>query len=90
METADDILEELGWASGAFERPDCSSKSYDNRPFAGPDGAGEVYRLERLDGGDRHAAPKLLARLTELELNGFVTGVGGGRFAQGSPLWLIR
>jgi hypothetical protein len=43
---------------------------------------GEVYRLEDLMAMTGTSGPKLLARLTELELNGLVTGQGGVGFAR--------
>jgi predicted Rossmann fold nucleotide-binding protein DprA/Smf involved in DNA uptake len=44
--------------------------------------AGEVYRLEELVEATSTAASKLLPRLMELELQGYVAAVGGGRFTR--------
>ena len=43
---------------------------------------GELYRLQDLMALTGTSGPKLLARLTELEMNGLVTGVGGVGFAR--------
>jgi DNA processing protein len=81
VETADDILEELGWCSGP-PRPDGPSKSMTADPLLARMEPGEVYRLEDLMAMTGTSGPKLLARLTELELNGLVTGQGGVGFAR--------
>lgn len=81
VETADDILEELGWASGP-RNEDRSSKYMTTDPLLVRMEPGEVYRLEDLMALTGTSGPKLLARLTELELNGLVTGVGGVGFAR--------
>ena len=81
VETADDILEELGWASGP-SRVNCPSKYMTTDPLLVRMEPGEVYRLEELIALTGTPGPKLLARLTELELNGLVSGVGGVGFAK--------
>jgi len=81
VETADDILEELGWACGP-SKATCSSKYMTTDPLLVRMEPGEVYRLEELMVLTGTSGPKLLARLTELELNGFVTGVGGVGFTR--------
>jgi predicted Rossmann fold nucleotide-binding protein DprA/Smf involved in DNA uptake len=43
---------------------------------------GESYSVEELMVGTGAAAPSVLRRLTELELNGLITSVGGGRFCR--------
>ena len=43
---------------------------------------GESYSVEELMVASAAAAPNLLRRLTELELNGLVRNVGGGRFVR--------
>jgi predicted Rossmann fold nucleotide-binding protein DprA/Smf involved in DNA uptake len=43
---------------------------------------GEVYRLDELVEATGMAASKLLPRLMELELQGYIVSVGGGRFAR--------
>ena len=88
VETADDILEELGWPgsaggaiSGARARRNRTA-SRATRPFTGAMEPGEVYRLDELVEATGTAASKLLPRLMELELQGRSAAVGGGRFAR--------
>jgi DNA processing protein len=80
VETADDILEELGWpaARAAVE----SAKLLNPDPLLARMEAGEVYRLEELVETTGTAASKLLPRLMDLELQGYVAAVGGGRFTR--------
>jgi DNA processing protein len=80
VETADDILEELGWpaARAAVE----TAKLLTQDPLLARMDDGEVYRLEELVEATCTAASKLLPRLMELELQGHVTAVGGGRFTR--------
>jgi DNA processing protein len=78
VETADDILEELGWPSVGAPSV---RKSLTSEPILSAMEPGEVYRLEDLSARTGVAAPKLLARLMELELGGTVTGMAGGCFA---------
>jgi DNA processing protein len=81
VESADDILEELGWPAepARVENP---RKSLISDPLLLKMEAGEVYRLEELMALTGVSAPRLLPRLTELELNGLVTGAGGGRYSK--------
>ncbi len=78
VETADDILEELGWP-GAVCLAD-PAKQLKQDPLLAAMEAGEVYRLEELVEKTATVASKLLPRLMELELQGHVAAVGGGRF----------
>ena len=80
VETADDILEELGWpaARAVVE----TAKLLTQDPLLARMEAGEVYRLEELVEATSTAASKLLPRLMDLELRGHVTAVGGGRFTR--------
>ena len=81
VETADDILEELGWP----HRPptaDAPPKSLISEPLLAHMDEGESYSVEQLMVASAAAAPNLLRRLTELELNGLVRNVGGGRFVR--------
>jgi DNA processing protein len=83
VETADDILEELGWpAARAAVKP---AKLLNPDPLLAQMEAGEVYRLEELVETTGTAASKLLPRLMDLELQGHVAAVGGGRFARTAP-----
>ncbi len=77
VESADDILEELGL-------PSCGS-----RPASGPEDpvlaglpAGETCDLDVLAERTGLASARLLPRLFELELAGLIRRVGGGRFAR--------
>jgi DNA processing protein len=83
VETADDILEELGWpaARAAVE----SAKLLTQDPLLARMEAGEVYRLEELVDRTGTAPSKLLPRLMDLELQGHVAAVGGGRFTRTMP-----
>jgi DNA processing protein len=83
VETADDILEELGWpaARAAVE----SAKLLTQDPLLARMEAGEVYRLEELVDTTGTAPSKLLPRLMDLELQGYVAAVGGGRFTRTTP-----
>jgi DNA processing protein len=80
VESADDILEELGWPVAA-DGPKRNIKSLKTDPLLAQMEPGESYRLDELARTTGQAAPQLLARLTELELLGQVTSVGQGRFA---------
>ena len=82
VETADDILEELGWplaGSGGHARtPKAAGRPLD--PILARMDAGEPYRLEDLVELTGVAATKLLPRLMEFELLGQVETAAGGRF----------
>ncbi|MDQ3349831.1 MAG: DNA-processing protein DprA [Acidobacteriota bacterium] len=79
VETADDILEELGWPAArmAIEDP---RKLLPHDPLLTHMEAGEVYGLDELVDATGTPPSKLLPRLMELELQGLVKGAGGGRF----------
>ena len=81
VETADDILEELGWAT-PHSNPVFPRKSLQHDPLVAAMDAGDVYALDELMALTGQPASKLLTRLTELELNGDVRSVGGGRFVR--------
>jgi DNA processing protein len=82
IETADDILEELGWpgARTGIE----SAKELISDPLLARMEPGEVYRLEELAEATAMMPSKLLPRLMELELQGHVAAAGGGRFSRPS------
>ena len=82
VETADDILDELGWP-GAL-RTSNSGKSLTTDPLLAVMEPGEVYRLEQLVEKTATLPAKLLPRLMELELQGHVAAAGGGRFMRSS------
>ena len=78
VETADDILEELGW-------PDAReaarvAKLLNSDPLLAHMEPGEPYGLDALAESTAMPASKLLPRLMELELQGHVKAAGGGRF----------
>jgi DNA processing protein len=81
VETADDILEEIGWP-GARVAVEGASKLLIHDPLLAKMEPGEVYGLDELVQSTAMAASKLLPRLMELELQGKVAAVGGGRFAR--------
>lgn len=80
VESADDILEEIGWplTAGAAQP---APKLLTNDPLLAKMEVGEVYRLDELVEATAIAASRLLPRLMELELLGHVSAVGG-RFAR--------
>jgi DNA processing protein len=80
VESADDILEGLGWAiSGPAA---CNLRnSLQKDPLLATMDAGEAYELETLAEMAGTTGSRLLARLTELELQGLVS-VAGGRFSK--------
>jgi DNA processing protein len=80
VETADDVLEELGWPSArAACRPQGRVLSED--PLLAHMEPGELYDLDELVAATGTTASKLLPRLMELELLGHVRA-GGGRFGR--------
>jgi DNA processing protein len=83
VETADDILDELGWpgALGAGK----SGKNLTTDPLLAVMEPGEAYRLEELVDKTAILPARLLPRLMELELQGHVATVEGGRFTRWSP-----
>ena len=80
VETADDILDELGWPGAV--RSGEPSKLLSTDPLLARMESGELYRLEELVEVTGISPAKLLPRLMELELQGHVTAAGGGRFAR--------
>jgi len=82
VETADDILEELGWPGARMGIE--SAKQLISDPLLARMEPGEVYRLEELAEATAMTPSKLLPRLMELELQGHVAAAGGGRFSRPS------
>jgi DNA processing protein len=78
VETADDILMELGWPA-IRERTDVPCKSLISGPLVDRMLPGESYDLDALAALTGLDGPSILARLTELELAGTVA-VSGGRY----------
>lgn len=86
VETADDILEELGWPAlrepaGGIEGPGkkvCNSPQTDE--LLQELTPGESYDLDELSATVRLTGSKLLSRLTEWEMQGQLKKVAGGRY----------
>ena len=81
VESADDILQELGWLSPEAEGRRGRGAS-ESDPLLSRMEAGEVYRLDELMALTGISGPKLLPRLMELELQGQVTARPGGLFGR--------
>jgi len=84
VETADDILEELGFAARDPEGGARTSKEWPGRrstdPILASLGDGEACDLDALAERTGLTPARLLPRLFELELQGLVRRAGGGRF----------
>jgi DNA processing protein len=83
VESADDILEELGWVpreADGHRGPGAPETD----PLLTRMEAGELYRLDELMALTGVAGPKLLPRLMELELQGKVVARPGGLFGRES------
>ena len=80
VESAVDILDELGWPSVASGYS--KGKSLDSDPLLARMEPGEVYRLDDLIALSGSSGPKLLPRLMELELLGRVSRSGQGGFTR--------
>lgn len=83
VETADDILEELGWRLPAPTARK-SRNPLKGDPLLAKMEPGEGYRLDDLVEATGMAASKLLPRLMELELLGHIETGTGGRFIRPS------
>ena len=88
VETADDVLDDLGWsgrppesASGA----NGGSRLLTSDPLLSKMDVGEVYRLDDLVEATGTQASRLLPRLMELELLGHIDTPGSGRFVRVAP-----
>ena len=81
VEAADDILVELGWPT-APRRTQATGKLFISDELLARMEPGEVYGLDELIALTGTPGPRLLTRLTELELLGQVSAVGVGRFAR--------
>lgn len=81
VENADDILEELGWPVVPSAPPTGDERKLLKRDeLLDRIAIGEPYDLEALTALTGLPGPRLLARLTEWELQGRVTRIAGGRF----------
>ena len=85
VETADDILEDMGWTpspGGRAAVPTGLPGALRDDPLLRAMEVGEVYRLDDLVQVTGTAASKLLPRLMQLELLGYIEAPGGGRFVR--------
>ena len=87
VESAEDVLRELGWSTAvATESGTSETGATSVFPAVSTDSllavmpAGEACSLDWLAGAIREPAPVVLARLLELELTGEVVRAGGGCF----------
>src|SRR5688500_344609 len=84
VESADDIVAELGWATApAASAPEAATVTgsvVSTDPVLRRMDAGHLYDLDDLAGASGLDACRLLPRLADLELRGFIKRVGGGRF----------
>ena len=87
VETADDVVEELGLEAAGGETGAAASRD-GVRPREAPDAvlrhmdAGEVYGIDDLAALSGLDSASLLARLTDLELQGRVARAGAGQFVR--------
>ena len=87
VESAEDVLRELGWSTEAATEPGASGTGTTGLfPVVSSDSlltvmpSGEACSLDWLAGEIGEPAPVVLARLLELELTGEVVRAAGGRF----------
>jgi DNA processing protein len=87
VETADDILDELGWPApargGGAATPvdrEISPNPLKTEPLLARLTPGEAYSLDEMSATLGLAGPKLLPRLTEWEMQGRLVKVAGGRY----------
>ena len=92
VETADDIVEELGLEGAAFRGTAAAASPGGGPSPEPPDSilrhmdAGEVYEIDDLAARSGLDSAALLAGLTDLELQGRVVRAGAGRFARAGRL----
>lgn len=82
VETADDILEDMGWTPSPSRTGAAVGlpRSLQDDPVLNAMEIGEIYRLDDLVQATGTPASKLLPRLMQLELLGYIEAPGGGRF----------
>jgi len=89
VESADDILEELGWPAlsealshaGRVEGPKISSNSLKTDPLLARLTPGDAYDLDEMSATLGISGSKLLPRLTEWEMRGRLVRLAGGRYS---------
>ena len=88
VETADDVVEELGLEAARGGETGLAASRDGVRPREAPDAilrhmdAGEVYGIDDLAARSGLDSASLLARLTDLELQGRVARAGAGQFVR--------
>ena len=86
VESADDVLEELGVRTNAVPSRGDAGPEQDVKAPVDPVLAclvpGELSNLDEISERTGLQSPRLLPRLFELELQGFVRRAGGGRFVR--------
>jgi DNA processing protein len=83
VETADDILEDLGWrVPPPHKAQERGAKTSTRDPLLARMDVGEIYGLDDLVEATGTPASKLLPRLMQLELLGLIEASGGGRFVR--------
>src|SRR5687768_14270183 len=84
VESADDIVAELGWGpappAASHAGITASESAVSTDPVLRRMETGHLYDLDQLAGASGLDACRLLPRLADLELRGFIKRVGGGRF----------
>jgi DNA processing protein len=80
VETAEDVLVELGLATRDEPKPSRAGSAASEDPVLRGMAAGHLYDLDALAGACGLEMARLLPRLSELELRGLVRRVEGGRF----------
>jgi len=86
VECADDIVEELGWSAAAPEAAKAATSDEMTKTYGDSllqlMREGEAYDLDALASGAGIDGVRLLPRLLELELQGLIARVDGGRFVR--------
>jgi DNA processing protein len=80
VETADDILEGLGWPVSAAEEPKISGKSQITDDLLARLTPGELYDVDELSATVGLTGSELLPRLTDWEMRGWIVRVPAGRY----------
>jgi DNA processing protein len=87
VESADDIVEELGWVGpsvAACQAVNTGTTSTSGESLDAMMTPGVVYDVDDLAAASGQSAADLLTRLTRLELGGAIRRVAGGRFVRAS------
>ena len=84
VETADDILEGLGWPA-EVKKPLEGAKSLSSDPLLDKLTVGETYDIDALTTIFDLPGPRLMARITEWEMQGWLVRSAGGRYGIRGP-----